>query len=64
MEDFLDFSNTSDSSRSLTHPNHDRSVADVLKERFGAEVPQDVFEFIMSYRWGQDYGCDADKISA
>ena len=45
-----------------------RSVADVLREQVlhieKSQISEEDFEFIMSYRWGQDYGCDGDLISA
>jgi hypothetical protein len=45
------------------YPGGKDSVASYLREKF-PEIEPDVFEFMMSYRWGQDYGCDADKMTA
>lgn len=45
-----------------------KSVSEVLRLKFLPSKPTKddiaLFEFIMSYRWGQDYGCDANFISA
>jgi hypothetical protein len=45
-----------------------KSVSQVLKERFLPCNPTvrdlELFEFLMSYRWGQDNGADIDKYSA
>jgi|LauGreDrversion4_2_1035121.scaffolds.fasta_scaffold6109145_1 hypothetical protein len=44
------------------YPGGKDSVASYLREKF--PMDEDVFEFLMSYRWGQDNGCDVEKISA
>ena len=50
------------------HALINKSVSAVLRDQFlNCEEPQLTraeFEFIMSYRWGQDYGCDADNMTA
>lgn len=45
-----------------------KSVSSVLRERFISDNPTqrelELFEFLMSYRWGQDNGADIDNYSA